>query len=96
MSNSMDNKFNSYEYHMIRKFTSMCYGRTCIIDRIKIHNKTSLWHEILTYLSSPDNGVLKIYKVECTPGKKNNSITDESQINYVVRHYFTNCLFISI
>lgn len=84
----MDIKFNSYEYHMIRKFTSMCYGSRCnVIDRIKIRNKISVWHEILTYLLSPD-GVLKIYKVECSPGENNNLVTSDSQPNYVVRPLF--------
>ncbi|XP_001945717.2 uncharacterized protein LOC100162005 [Acyrthosiphon pisum] len=81
----MDIKFNGYEYHMIRKFTSMCYGSRCnVIDRIKIRNKISVWHEILTYLLSPD-GVLNIYKVECSPGENNNLATSDSHPNYVIK-----------
>jgi len=65
----------------------MCYGSRCnLIDRIKIRNKISVWHEILTYLLSPD-GVLKIYKVECSPGENNNLVTSDSHPNYVVRPF---------
>lgn len=54
-----------------------------------MHNKTSVWHELLTYLQSPD-GVLKIYKVECTPGENNNCVTvTDSQPNYLVRTFVT-------
>lgn len=83
---SMDNKFNSYEYHTIRKFSAGCHGRKCnIIDRMKIHNKTSIWHELLSYLQSPD-GVLKIYKVECR-GQNNNCMATNEQTSFVVRPY---------
>lgn len=85
MSYSMDVKFNSYEYLMIRQFTSTCYGRNyCISDRIKIYNKTSVWHELLAYLLSLD-GILTICQVESSPGVNNNSLTDDSQMNHMVR-----------
>jgi hypothetical protein len=51
-----------------------------------MRNMNSVWHELLTYLQSPD-GVLKIYKVECTPGENNNCVAADSQPNYVVRPY---------
>lgn len=87
MGSSMDVKFNGYEYHMIKKFTSMCYGKKCnVINKIKIHSKTNLWHELLTYLLSPD-GVLKIYKVECAPSENNNCITADLPTNFVVKCY---------
>lgn len=80
-----DIKFHGYEYHMIRKFTAMCYGGKCnIIDKIKLHNKTSIWHELLSYLQSPD-GVLKVYQVECSPGENNNHVTSTLPTKFVVR-----------
>lgn len=89
----MDVQFNSYEYQTIMKFTTMCYGSKCnILDRIKIRNKISIWHEILTYLLSPD-GVLKVYKVECTPGENNNLETSDLQPNYVVRNILFHSLY---
>lgn len=91
----MDIKFNSYEYHMIRKFSTTCYGRKRnIIDKIKIHNKTSIWHELLSYLQSPD-GVLKIYKVECH-GENNNCVATDQQTSFVVRSYVLFYIFTPI
>lgn len=83
----MDIKFHNYEYLMINKFTSMCYGRKCVMDEIKIHNKTNLWQGLLSYITLPD-GVLKIYKIKCIPSKNNNSIIDKSQKNYVVKFIY--------
>lgn len=83
----MDSKFNSYEYRMIEKFTTMCYSRRCnLIDRIKMRSKTSVWHELLAYLLSPD-GIMKTYKVESNTGENNNCVTTDLQINYTVRPY---------
>lgn len=83
----MDNKFNDYEYHMIEKFTTMCYSRKCnFVDRIKMRSKTSVWHELLTYLLSPDS-IIKTYKFESNTGENNNCVTTDLQINYMVRPY---------
>lgn len=73
---------------MIRKFSAMCYGRKCnVIDKIKMHNKTSVWHELLSYLLSPDS-ILKVYKVECGRSENNNSMPPiDLQTNVVVRLY---------
>lgn len=58
---------------MIKKFTDVYYGNECrFVDTIKICNKTSVWHEILSYLMSPD-GVLKIYEVRCAADENDNS-----------------------
>ncbi|XP_050438124.1 uncharacterized protein LOC126844199 [Adelges cooleyi] len=75
MGFSLDTKFNSYEYHMIKKFTSVIYGRECsALDKVKMCNKTSVWHEIFSYLLSPD-GILKIYRVQCTSSLENSNFT---------------------
>lgn len=80
----MDGKFNNYEYRMIEKFTIMCYSRRCnFVDRIKMRSKTSMWHELLTYLLSPD-GIVKTYKVESNTGENNNCVTTDLQVNYAV------------
>lgn len=80
----MEFKFNSYEYNLIKKFTSMHYEKKCsLVEKIKMRNETSVWHELLDYLLSP-NGVLKIYKVEYTHGE-NNCTKVDLQTNFVVR-----------
>lgn len=81
----MDRKFYDYEYRMIEKFTTMCYSRKCnVVDRIRMRSKTSVWHELLTYLLSPD-GIVKTYKLDFSAGENNNCMTTDLQINYVVR-----------
>lgn len=73
---------------MIRKFSTTCYGRKSnVIDKIKMHNKTSVWHELLSYLLSP-NSVLKVYKVECNHSENNKCVPPiDLHTNVVVRPY---------
>lgn len=81
----MDSKFNSYEYHMIKKFSSVFYSRECsVLDMVKMCNKTSVWHELLTYLLSPD-GIMSIYKLQYT------SCTENSKAD-VLAYSWPNCL----
>jgi len=63
----------------------MCYGRKCnVIDRIKIRNKTSIWHELLSYLQS-NNSVLKVYKIECGPDVNNDCTIVDVHKNFVIK-----------
>lgn len=84
----MSDTFNDYEYNMIKKFTFMCYSKKCnVVDRIKMRNKTSLWHDLLAYLQSSDS-VLNAHNVDYTNGENNNCETTEPIVNYVVRMVF--------
>lgn len=69
---------------MIKKFTFMCYSRKCnVVDRIKMRNKTSLWHDLLAYLQTSDSFLNAKIKLD---NDENNCDTTDPVINYVVRH----------
>jgi len=84
----MEETFNSYEYNMIKKFTFMCYSRKCnVVDRIKMRNGTSLWHDLCAYLQMSDS-IMSAYKVEGSNGENNNRQATDPLVKYVVSSIF--------